>query len=115
MNDARAAVLARIRSALSESAVPIEVPRAYRRTGRAGADMIGLFSERVSEYQATVQRVLGTNVADAIGHTLDAHGSRRVVVPDPACRASGSRRPAQRCWSTTHRYPTLSSRASMAR
>ena len=114
MNDARAAVLARIRSALSESAVPIEVPRAYRRTGRAGADMIGLFSERVSEYQATVQRVLGTNVADAIGHTLDAHGSRRVVVPTglPSewLASAGATR-----WSTTHRYPTLSSRASMAR
>jgi L-lactate dehydrogenase complex protein LldG len=84
-DDARAAVLARVRAALGdvpaeEGAGDVEVPRAYARTLEAGIDPLELFARRVAEYQATVHRVGVEGLPAALAEACARHAARRVVV-----------------------------------
>lgn len=87
MNDARAAILQRIRIATAdipdgETAEHVEVPRAYRlRDEGALAARIDGFAERVAEYRATVHRVDQADLPRAIASACASKGVRRLVVP----------------------------------
>jgi L-lactate dehydrogenase complex protein LldG len=75
---ARAAILARVRSAIRD-APPVDVPRAYDRT-RPGAGP-ELFAERVEDYRATVVRVEAAAVEAAIAERCRERGAARLGVP----------------------------------
>ena len=82
MNEAREAVLARIRTALSDGALVPDVPRDYVERG-AGARVVVVarFVAQVEELGGAV--VSATDARSAIASTLAAHGASRVVVaPD---------------------------------
>jgi L-lactate dehydrogenase complex protein LldG len=76
--DARAEVLARVRSALGDAPAVPEVPRDYHGPGTAAAD-VDLFCERVADYKATVHRTTVDRLAALIGEVLAAHGAERVA------------------------------------
>src|SRR3954449_1535296 len=58
MSDAKAEILARVRSALGPHASAPEIPRGYRAAGSLPREgIVDLFAERVAEYRATVHRV----------------------------------------------------------
>jgi L-lactate dehydrogenase complex protein LldG len=89
MSDARTAVLARVRSALSDAPAPESIPRGYRRAGRrSDAERVELFCERVGDYRASVARV-----ADVAGAVADAADRADVAgaVAD-ACAERGATR-----------------------
>ena len=91
VNEAREAVLARIRTALSDGAAVPDVPRDYAERG-AGAhdDVVARFVAQVEELGGAV--VSAVDARSAIASTLAAHGASRVVVaPDlpPALRPDG--------------------------
>jgi L-lactate dehydrogenase complex protein LldG len=80
MSDARAAVLARVRSALADAPASDPVPRGYRRSGgRSDAERVELFCERVGDYRASVARV--ADVAAAVAEACGAHRAARLVIP----------------------------------
>ncbi|QUH03029.1 LUD domain-containing protein [Saccharopolyspora erythraea] len=82
MSSAREVVLGRVRTALAHAdRQSLEaVPRAYA-AERPTADVVALFCERVAEYRATVQRVAGPEVVDAIAAAARQHSARRLLVP----------------------------------
>jgi L-lactate dehydrogenase complex protein LldG len=80
-DDARAAILARIRDAYPDPPASVDVPRDYARTLPGGTDIVGLFAERVADYRATVHRVAAGDLARTVAEALDRRGSRRLVVP----------------------------------
>lgn len=79
---AREEILRRVRSALSAAperrSTDAEIRRGYAQT-REFPDRVGLFAERVEDYQATVIRTEPNGVAAAVAESLA--GARRVVVP----------------------------------
>lgn len=83
----RDVVLARIRSALSDVPVSgpandVEIARTYRRAaGLSGEELVGLFAERVAEYQATVRRCMSGDVGAAVADACRRRGVERLVVP----------------------------------
>jgi L-lactate dehydrogenase complex protein LldG len=86
--DARAEIIARIRTALGdpERPRPPEIPRGYRRTGAyppGSPELLELFTDRLVDYKAAVHRTdeggLVATVADVVGATLPAGG--RLLVP----------------------------------
>jgi L-lactate dehydrogenase complex protein LldG len=80
VNEAREAVLARIRDALADGAPMPEVPRAYRLRGNAPPDEVAArFASRVEETGAAV--VARNDARSAVAEVLAAHAARRVVVP----------------------------------
>ena len=82
MGDARAEMLARVRRALGEAPQAPEVPRSHRGVGEAGiADPVGLFCERVAEYEATVHRVARGDVAALVAERARALGARSLATP----------------------------------
>ena len=88
MSDARTDVLRRIRGALGGDARPGEapaVPRAYRGAGAMGPagapELIERFCARVAEYRATVRRVPGGRLSDAVAAACAGRGARRIAVP----------------------------------
>jgi L-lactate dehydrogenase complex protein LldG len=79
MNDAREAILSRVRSARPK---PAKVDRSYRRSGELAPDACAaLFEERVSDYRADVRRVEAGEVAAAVAAVCAERGARRLVVP----------------------------------
>ena len=79
MNEARDAVLARIRTALSDRAAVPSVPRDYAERGSgAHDDVVAMFVARVEELGGAV--VSAVDARPAIASTLAAHGASRVVV-----------------------------------
>jgi L-lactate dehydrogenase complex protein LldG len=83
---ARDEVLSRIRAALSgeprDAELPADPDRGYRvRGGLNRFAMLDLFSERVTDYRATVRRSAAAGLATTIGEALTERGARRVVVP----------------------------------
>jgi L-lactate dehydrogenase complex protein LldG len=81
VNEAREAVLARIRAALpAPPAGPVEVPRGYD-AGDAdgGPDLIELLVDRLVDYRATVRRCGPAELAATIAALLD--GEPTVVAP----------------------------------
>jgi L-lactate dehydrogenase complex protein LldG len=66
MNEAREAILARIRTALGTgAAVPVTVPRDYA-TSSTVDDIVAMFVDRLHDYGATVVQTSPDGVADAI-------------------------------------------------
>lgn len=89
MSDARAEILARIRTATSDRPLVSRaadydgVARAYRRRGALDpAARLRLFEDRLTHYQVGVQRSTRESLARAIAQTLAARGRRRIVIPD---------------------------------
>ena len=80
-DDARGAIFARIREAYPAPPASVAVPRDYARTLPAGTDVVGLFAERVADYQATVHRCSAGDLAGVVGEALARRGARRLVVP----------------------------------
>jgi len=82
-DEARAEVLARIRTALSTGAsVPAGIPRGYlTSTAKATPALIELLSERLRDYGTGVRRCPADGVAQAVREALAERGARRVVLP----------------------------------
>jgi L-lactate dehydrogenase complex protein LldG len=90
---ARDEVLARIRTALGDSAPadpdpgghapPADpAPRAYRTSGDLGAGLLlDLLAERLRDYGCTVRRTAPGEVMTAVGEALIRRGAHRIVVP----------------------------------
>ena len=85
---ARDEVLARIRTALGNSAPggrapdADPVPRTYRTSGELGAaELLELLAERLRDYGCTVRRTAPGQLMTAVGETLRQRGAGRVVVP----------------------------------
>jgi L-lactate dehydrogenase complex protein LldG len=88
VSDGREAVLARVRAALGPAVEIPEVPRAYRPAGALGAGgdrvTVDLFCARVADYRATVRRVRGDELPDALMAACEQREARRVAVPAQA-------------------------------
>jgi L-lactate dehydrogenase complex protein LldF len=58
------------------------IPREYRRKGTLSRDQIlSLFVDRVSDYQATVTRTDEAGLPGAVAAALEAQGTRRMAIP----------------------------------
>ena len=80
--DPRAAVLARITTALERAQPPTDPPRAYRTTDdRERPDTVDLFAERVAEYKATVHRVAENDISATVAEICHAEAARRLGIP----------------------------------
>jgi L-lactate dehydrogenase complex protein LldG len=82
-DQARAEVLARIRTALGAGAgAAAALPRGYRTgTGQDVPALLGLLTERLRDYGTSVRRCPASGVARAVGEALAARGARRIVLP----------------------------------
>lgn len=83
MNDARSAILDRIRAALADRPAPGPVPRDYRTAGGTAAsrdELIALLTDRLRDYRAEVD--VCVDVPGAIAAALSARQARTVLVPD---------------------------------
>jgi L-lactate dehydrogenase complex protein LldG len=86
MADARAEMLARIRSALvdvpaSERPADVPVAREYRRAdGRPRDELVTLFAERVGDYRAQVRRVAAAGLPKAILDACSGQELQRLAV-----------------------------------
>lgn len=83
---AREEVLSRIRIALSteprDAEPQADLDRGYRVRGELDRlALLDLFSERLTDYRATVRRAAAAGLATTIGEALTERGARRVVVP----------------------------------
>jgi L-lactate dehydrogenase complex protein LldG len=80
---ARAEVLGRIRSALAEPSMSIPPPSGdYRRSGDvAGAALLDLLADRLTDYRALVRRTSAAALAAEVSAALTERGARTVVVP----------------------------------
>ncbi|GAA2353605.1 LUD domain-containing protein [Saccharopolyspora halophila] len=85
MSDAREAVLGRVRAALhsTERSSLHDVPRDYR-TERPAEDLVELFREHVTDYQASVQRVSADAIPSEIADAARSAGAAKVLIPDGA-------------------------------
>ncbi len=91
MSSAREAILARIRSALSDHAPSTadsaaetwaELPRDYERAAAlTSAGKLDLLEDRLRDYDAEVTRVAGHEVAGAVAAILLARGNRPTLFP----------------------------------
>jgi L-lactate dehydrogenase complex protein LldG len=84
MADARAEILARVRSALTDRPRPAPAVRDYDGAGAHPAEpgaLLDLLEERLLDYRAAVRRAPRDDVAAAVGEALGRHGAGRVVVP----------------------------------
>jgi L-lactate dehydrogenase complex protein LldG len=79
---ARDTVLGRIREALADRPPAVAIPRDYELALPPGADVTGLFVERVSDYRATVTRTTAVELPATIAGVLRARGATRIAVPD---------------------------------
>jgi len=80
-DDARGAILARIRDAYPDPPASVDVPRDYARALDPGVEVIELFAERVADYRATVHRVAAGDLPGTVAEALARRGARRLVVP----------------------------------
>jgi L-lactate dehydrogenase complex protein LldG len=79
-DDAKTAVLGRIREALATAPpAPVVIPRDYNRESLGGAGDVERFAETVSEYQAQVLRIDAASVAATVASLIPPGG--RVIVP----------------------------------
>ena len=87
---AREDILDRIRASLADGPAVPAVPRAYRvglAGEEAGADLVGLFADRLADYRALVHRCVAAELPSVLADALARRGARRIVVPggvDPA-------------------------------
>ncbi|MFL5710506.1 MAG: lactate utilization protein C [Chloroflexota bacterium] len=79
--EARAVVLGRIRDALVDRPASVPIPRDYEIGLGAGEDVVALFSERVSDYRATVHAATTASLPGVVATVLAGHAARRIAVP----------------------------------
>ena len=80
--DARAAILARIKTALKDRPEPPEVPRDYRHTtDDPRPTVIARFSDRVGEYRATVRSATPTDLQTVLQELCREVGAERLATP----------------------------------
>ncbi len=83
---AREEILARVRAAVADGAVPPPVERTYRTADTppalAGEELLELLVERLVDYRALVRRSSTAMVAGSVVAALTERGARRVAVPD---------------------------------
>lgn len=79
----RELVLGRVRAALrSTTRLPAtDIPRDYARS-RPSSDVVGLFCDRVADYQATVLQVAEADLPAAITEAVRSTGARTTATPD---------------------------------
>jgi L-lactate dehydrogenase complex protein LldG len=80
-DDARDAVLGRIRAALADRPPAVEVPRDYERALPPGTEIVELFVERVGDYRATVLRTTAAGLPASIASVLTARRATRLAAP----------------------------------
>ena len=80
-DDARDAVLTRIRDALADRPPAVTIPRDYERALPPGTEIADLFADRVSDYRATVHRTSATDLTATVASVLTARRVTRLVVP----------------------------------
>jgi L-lactate dehydrogenase complex protein LldG len=80
MPDARTDILARIRRSLADRPAAVEIPRDYD-LSRPIDDLPGLFTERVTDYRATVARIRPRQLPAAITAALSRRSANTVVAP----------------------------------
>ncbi len=80
-DEARTAILDRIRSALIDRPAEVPIPRDYETVLPGAPDVLELFAERVADYRATVHRTTPADLAAVIGTVLAAQGANRIAVP----------------------------------
>ncbi len=79
---ARAEMLARIRSALSDGSQPDRSAAAYRLHGDlSGPALLDLLAGRLTDYRALVRRATADTLAAEVTAALTRRGARTVVVP----------------------------------
>lgn len=84
MSAAREEMLGRVRQAVEDSEPPPDpcADPAYRTTlDLGGPELLDLFAERVADYRATVTRVGGDGVAEALAAACREHKVARLGVP----------------------------------
>jgi L-lactate dehydrogenase complex protein LldG len=82
VSTAREEILARLRAALDGPPAPAPpVLRDYRRRTVGSADLVPLFTERLTDYRAAVHPAAGGTLAATIGSVLRQAGTGRLVVP----------------------------------
>jgi L-lactate dehydrogenase complex protein LldG len=80
--NAREEILARIRTGLGATRAAPPVPRDYRGPGRTEvADPVGLLTERLRDYAATVRHCAANGVAAEISAALAGRGATDIIVP----------------------------------
>ena len=83
---AREEILARVRAAVADGAVPPPVDRSYRTADTppalAGEELLELLVERLVDYRALVRRSTTAMVAGSVVAALTERGARRIAVPD---------------------------------
>ena len=98
MSGSRDEILARIRHAVGNRAVPrgdeyAAIPRAYRSGGSLDpSGRVALFLERLGHYQVAVHHCTRAAIGATVASVLGAHGKRRLVHPpdlDPAWLPAG--------------------------
>ncbi|HUY70906.1 MAG TPA: lactate utilization protein C [Gaiellaceae bacterium] len=78
----RDAILARIRSAISDEADTPVVSRTYRRRGELESSArLDLLCERVADYRADVRRVTAADLGAAISDAFERRSAKRVGIP----------------------------------
>ncbi len=80
-DDARDAVLRRIRAALADRPPAVAIPRDYEHALGPGTEIAELFVERVNDYRATVHRTTAKSLAATVAAVLLARGVTRLAVP----------------------------------
>jgi L-lactate dehydrogenase complex protein LldG len=81
--DAKTELIARIRAANRSRSPVLPVPRGYRRTGAhspGAPELLDLFAERLTDYEARVVRAAPAGLADALASVVPA-GARFVWPP----------------------------------
>lgn len=86
MSGARDEVLGRVREALrdvprEEAAADVDVPRTYRRETADDVDQLALFTERVTDYRATVRRTPAPDLPATVASVLTERSVHRLAVP----------------------------------
>jgi L-lactate dehydrogenase complex protein LldG len=83
VNEARDAVLARVRASIGPQVAigrsDPGIPRVYRRSG--GDDPVQLFVERAGEYRARVRRVPTDGIGEAVAQACGERAVARLAVP----------------------------------
>jgi L-lactate dehydrogenase complex protein LldG len=86
-DDAKAAVLGRIREALATAPPKVVVPRDYGRESICGAGDVERFAETVGEYQAQVLRIDAAAAAATIASLNPSHNGRPTAPRPTRCYA----------------------------
>jgi L-lactate dehydrogenase complex protein LldG len=85
--EAREEMLGRLRAGLrdvppGEAPGDVPVPREYLTASTATrAELVALFTERVTDYKAAVRQVVAEELPEAIAEACAAQGARRMVIP----------------------------------